>query len=166
MTSSFEEVVTIHCLAALELHGRRWAIIRLSHHPEVSGHALHGVDGLDIGGRHGRRFVQRNTRRQLKGPYPICASSGDARHQSRHHEGTFGGLAPPDKAPSLPNWNMKHYNQLSFCQIFDVKPSRTNPKPPRRNANPLYWKLSGDGSVRFCPVVKSHNSFAAVKEMK
>jgi len=35
---------------------------------------------------------------------------------------------------------MKHYNQLSFCQFFDVK-------PPRRNAKPPYWKLSGDGSA-------------------
>jgi len=38
--------------------GRCWAAIRLSHRPEPSGHAVHGeVDGLDIGGQHGRRFV-------------------------------------------------------------------------------------------------------------
>ena len=38
--------------------GRCWAAIRLSHRPEQSGHAVHEeVDGLDIGGQHGRRFV-------------------------------------------------------------------------------------------------------------
>jgi len=38
--------------------GRCWEVIRLSHRPEPSGHAVHGkVDGLDIGGQHGRRFV-------------------------------------------------------------------------------------------------------------
>ena len=32
--------------------------MRLSHRPERSGHAAHGeVDGFDIGGQHGRRFV-------------------------------------------------------------------------------------------------------------
>ena len=37
--------------------GRCWAAIRLSHRPEPSGRAVHGeVDGLDIGGRHGRLF--------------------------------------------------------------------------------------------------------------
>ena len=35
---------------------RCWAAIRLSHHPGLSGHAVHGeVDGLDIGGQQGRR---------------------------------------------------------------------------------------------------------------
>ena len=28
--------------------------------------------------------------------------------QSRRHGG-FGGLSPPNKAPSSPNWNVKHY---------------------------------------------------------
>jgi len=38
--------------------GRCWAAIRLSHLPEPSGHTVHGeVDGLDIEGQHGRRFV-------------------------------------------------------------------------------------------------------------
>jgi len=38
--------------------GRCGAVIRLSHRPEPSGHVVHGeVDGLDIGGQHGRRFV-------------------------------------------------------------------------------------------------------------
>jgi len=37
---------------------RCWAAIRLPHRLELSDHAVHGeVDGLDIGGQHGRRFV-------------------------------------------------------------------------------------------------------------
>jgi len=41
--------------------GRCWAIIRLSHRPEPSGSA---VDGLDIGGQHGRRgLMSENTRK-------------------------------------------------------------------------------------------------------
>jgi len=46
--------------------GKCWAAIRLSHRPEPSGRAVHReVDGLDIRGRHGRRFVLlRHTHRQ------------------------------------------------------------------------------------------------------
>ena len=48
-----------HCLAALDLGiGRCWAAIWLSHRPDPSGHVVNGeVDGLDIRGQHGRRFV-------------------------------------------------------------------------------------------------------------
>jgi len=48
--------------------GRFWAAaILLSHRPEPSGLAVHGeVDGLDIAGQHGRRFVLlRHTHRPL-----------------------------------------------------------------------------------------------------
>jgi len=38
LTSSFEPVVEIHCLVVLS-RGRCWAAIRLSRHPEPSGHA-------------------------------------------------------------------------------------------------------------------------------
>ena len=52
--------------------GRCWAAIQLSHHPEPSGHAVHGeVDGLDVGGQHGRLFVLlRHTHRPQKGTIP------------------------------------------------------------------------------------------------
>jgi len=58
--------------------GRCWAAIRL---PAPSGRAVHEeVDGLDIGGQHGRRFVLlRHTRRLQRRKYPICTSrSGNA----------------------------------------------------------------------------------------
>jgi len=35
---------------------------------------------------------------------------------------------------------MKHYKSVEILSIFRV------PSPPRRNAKPPYWKLSGDGS--------------------
>ena len=45
-------------LGRVIFRGRCWAAIRLFHRPEPSGRAVRGeVDGLDIGGRHGRRFV-------------------------------------------------------------------------------------------------------------
>jgi len=45
-------------LGRARFRGRCWAAIRLSHLPEPSGRAVHReVDGLDIGGQHGRRFV-------------------------------------------------------------------------------------------------------------
>jgi len=53
--------------------GRCWAAIRLSHRPELSDRAVHEeVDGLDIGGKHGRRFVLlRHTYRPQGRPYPV-----------------------------------------------------------------------------------------------
>jgi len=46
-------------MAALDLGASaEQPAIQLSHHPEPSGRAVHEkVYGLDIGGRHGRRFV-------------------------------------------------------------------------------------------------------------
>jgi len=63
-------------LGRARYRGRCWAAIRLFHRPEPPGHAVHGeVDGLDIGRRHGRRFVlQRHTHRPQRRPYPICTS--------------------------------------------------------------------------------------------
>ena len=63
---------------------RCWAAIRLFRHPEPSDRAVHeGVDGLDIGGQHGRRFVLlRHTHRSQRRPYPICTSrNGKVRHR-------------------------------------------------------------------------------------
>jgi len=64
--------------------GRCRAAIRLSYRPEPSGHAVHEeVDGLDIGGQHGRRFVLlRHTHKSQRRPYPICTSmSGNVQHR-------------------------------------------------------------------------------------
>jgi len=41
-----------------QISGQVWANIRLSRHPEPSGHAVHGeVNGLDSGGQQGQRSV-------------------------------------------------------------------------------------------------------------
>jgi len=65
-------------LGCTRSRGRYWAAIRLSHRPEPSGHAVDGeVDGLDIGGQHGRRFVLlRHTHRPQRKPYLICTTRG------------------------------------------------------------------------------------------
>ena len=56
-SSSFERVVTVHCLATRS-RGRSSAAIRWSHHTEPLGDAVHGmVDGLAIGGHNDRQFV-------------------------------------------------------------------------------------------------------------
>ena len=71
-------------LGRARFRGRCWAAIRLSHHPEPSGHEVHGeVDGLDIGEQHGRWFVLlRHTYRPQRRPYPVCTSrSGNVRHR-------------------------------------------------------------------------------------
>jgi len=65
--------------------------------------------------------------------------------QSRRYGG-FGGLSPTTKAPSPPNWNMKHYKSVEFLLSLNVKPP-----VHKRQALPLkpkarYWRLSGDGS--------------------
>jgi len=60
------------------------AAIQLSHRLEPSGHAVYEeVDGLDIGGQHGRRFVLlRHTHRSQRRPCPICTSiGGNIRHR-------------------------------------------------------------------------------------
>jgi len=71
-------------LGRARFRGRCWAAIRLSHRPEPSGRAVHKkVNGLDTGGRHGRRFVLlRHTHRPQRRPYRICTSrSGNVRHR-------------------------------------------------------------------------------------
>ena len=79
-------------LGRARFRGRCSAAIRLSHRPEPSGRAVRGeVDGLDIGGQHGRRFVPLlHTHRPQKKPYPICTCrSGNVRYQCG------GGLVEP-----------------------------------------------------------------------
>jgi len=49
--------------------------------------------------------------------------------QSRRHGGGASvGLATPNKAPSPPR--LKHETLWSFCKFLNVKPPRTNAKPP------------------------------------
>jgi len=58
--------------------GRCWAAIRLSHRPEPSGRVVRGeVGALDIGGRHGRRFVLRLTHRPQRRPYPFVQAGAE-----------------------------------------------------------------------------------------
>jgi len=67
--------------------------------------------------------------------------------QSRRHGEAFGGLSPPNKAPSPPNLNMKHYKSVEILQIFRVSspPEQTQSPPQKRKK--LSGKLSGYGSV-------------------
>ena len=71
-------------LGCARFRGRCWAAIRLSHRSEPSGRAVRvEVDGLDIGGRHGRRFVLlHHTHRPQRRTYPFCTSrSGNVRYR-------------------------------------------------------------------------------------
>jgi len=70
-SSSFEPLRSVHCLAETRSQGRCWAAKRLSHHLELSGHAIHReVDGLDIGRQHSQRFdLLRHTHKPQKGLY-------------------------------------------------------------------------------------------------
>jgi len=49
--------------------------------------------------------------------------------------GSFGGLIAPNKAPSPPNRNMKHYKSVEFCQFLKCQATLHKPKAPRSNAN-------------------------------
>jgi len=52
------------------------------------------------------------------------------RLQAPSPRGRFGGLIPPNTAPSPPNWNIKHYKIVEFLINLNVKPPCTNAKPP------------------------------------
>jgi len=74
----------IHCLAALDFGAGVEQPFGSPHRPEPSGRAVREkVDGLDIEGQHGRRFVLLpHTLRPQRRPYPICTSrSGNVQHQ-------------------------------------------------------------------------------------
>jgi len=62
-------------------------------------------------------------------------------------QGSFGGLSPPNKAPSPPNWNMKRYKPVEFLSIFRMSshPAQTQTLPQKRKAPLLksFWR-------RFC----------------
>jgi len=53
--------------------------------------------------------------------------------------GALVGLAPLNKAPSLPNWNVKHNKSVHFLSNMNVKSPMHKRKAP-------YSRLSGDGS--------------------
>ena len=44
--------------------------------------------------------------------------------------GSLMGLVVPNKAPSSPNWNSKHYKSVSFCLVLDCQASLHKPKDP------------------------------------
>ena len=44
------------------------------------------------------------------------------------------GVAPPNKAPSPPNWKVKHFKSVEFFSIFIMSSPRTNSKPRRLTA--------------------------------
>ena len=60
--------------------------------------------------------------------------------QSRRHRGGLVGLDPQNKAPSPPK--LKH----ETLYIGGILVNLIMSSPPRTNAKPPYWKLSGDGS--------------------
>ena len=61
--------------------------------------------------------------------------------------GGFDGLISPNKDPSTPNWNMKHYKLVEFLSKLNVKPPLHERKaPPHKGKAPLlttFWR-------RFC----------------
>jgi len=61
--------------------------------------------------------------------------------------GGLWGLTAQTKLQAPQTETRNTINQLRFCQFLECQAPRINPKPPRRNANLPYWKLSGDG---FC----------------
>jgi len=52
----------------------------------------------------------------------------------------FGGLSPQTMHQAPPNWNMKHYKSVEFCQFLQCQ-------APLQKSKALCWRLSGDGSV-------------------
>ena len=79
-------------------------------------------------------------------PCGVCEHKYIGETNSPVAKGGYWGLNPPNKAPSPPNWNVKHYKSVSSVNFQSVESPCKNPKPPRKNAKRPYWKLSGDGS--------------------
>jgi len=52
----------------------------------------------------------------------------------------YRGLWPP-------NWNLKHYKLVDFCQIWMSNPPCKKVNPPHTNVKSPYWRLFGDGFV-------------------
>jgi len=74
---SFERVL-LSTASPPRYQGRCWVAIRLSHRPEPSGRVVRGdVDGLDSGGRHGRRFVLRHTHRPQRRTYTFVQAGAE-----------------------------------------------------------------------------------------
>jgi len=68
--------------------------------------------------------------------------------QSRCQGEAFRGLDPPNKTPSPPNSNMKHYKSIKILSMFRVSspPAQTQSPPPKKCKAPLlktFWR-------RFC----------------
>ena len=58
-------------------------------------------------------------------------------------EGALVGLIPPNKAPSHPEWNLKHYKSVEFCWILECQ-------TPLHKREAFYRRSSGDGSAYNC----------------
>ena len=65
--------------------------------------------------------------------------------------GDLVDLAPPNKALSTPNLNMKHYNLVEFLSNLNVKPPLLGHKAPPHKRKTPYWGLSGDGYRLYTP---------------
>ena len=79
--------------------------------------------------------------------YPKTITLRKMSGQSRRHRGALVGLARPNKAPSPPNWNLKHHKSVEFLSIFIVKPPLHERKaPPYNRKAPLLMTFWG----RFC----------------
>ena len=89
------------------------AAIQLSHHPEPSGRAVHGeVDGLDIRGQNGRRFVfLRQTHRPPRGRTPFVQTRAEM-----SDTGTQAVKANP-KCSRNSHSNCFHINIKDFLQF-------------------------------------------------
>jgi len=74
VASSFELVIQTTAWPHYIL-GQMLSSHSVVHRPELSGHAINGVvDGLDIGGQHGRQFVCATLTSRRGGHNPICTS--------------------------------------------------------------------------------------------
>ena len=80
--------------------------------------------------------------------------------QSRRHGGGFGGLAPPNKAPSPPKLKHEHYKSVEILSILECLAPPHKPKAlPQKRKAPLlktfwrrFWSL---GLIIRCISLKS-----------
>jgi len=88
----------------------------------------------------GAHFLYSACHGAVRTPYPRqLRHCWKGSFQSRRHGGALVGLSPQTKHQSslIETWNtINHWSSVNFYNI----------KLPRTNANPPYWKLSGDGS--------------------
>ena len=76
--------------------------------------------------------------------------------QCSRDDGDLGGLSPPKHSSKPPTLSMKHDKSVKFLLIF-----RMSSSPPIQ-VQPVKLK----GLFQYYLVVKSHNGFATVREIK